>query len=302
MNDLHPFLRSVGLASGISEHRLDGPSCRRLFRSVRVSADAPLTPMLRARAALLVAGPGAVVSHHTAAEVLGGVVPRHHDTHVTVPSAKRRPKTSGIRAHVAPGGIDVHAVADVPLTTAPQTFVDLARSLELVDLVVLGDSPVRQRRCTPEDLRFAASQFRGRGGSLARHAAHLVRAEVDSAMESRSRLLLVLAGLPEPTVNVKVLDEGRVVYRIDLGFASIRVGLEYEGRHHADDPRQWAHDIRRREYLAARDWRLLTLTSGDIFRTPRATLHRVVDLLSSRGMDVSMPVPGAEWERHFPGM
>ena len=42
----------------------------------------------------------------------------------------------------------------------------------------------------------------GRGCRLARRAASLAREGVDSPQETRLRLLLVLAGLPEPRVNV----------------------------------------------------------------------------------------------------
>ncbi len=259
-----------------------------------------MTPLLWARSALLVTGQHAVVSHHTAAEVLGGVVPEQSHVHVTVSRAARRPKAVGIRAHVASGKLRTCDLGGVRVTTAAQTFLDLSPVLGLVDLVVLGDSLVRNGRCTPEELRVTATGHRGRGAVLARRAADLVRAEVDSPMESRARVLVVLGGLPEPAVNLKVREAGRVLYRIDMGYEEVRVGLEYDGRHHAEDEHQWGHDIRRREHLDARDWRLLVLRSPDIYRTPRDTLRRVVALLRSRGMDVRMPRAGAEWERHFP--
>ena len=47
-------------------------------------------------------------------------------------------------------------------------------------------------------------------------AAALVRERVDSPRESRLRLCLVLAGLPEPEVNPVVTVDGRRVGRVDL--------------------------------------------------------------------------------------
>ena len=52
-----------------------------------------------------------------------------------------------------------------------------------------------------EGLRDAALAWHGRGAKLARRAARFVRDGVDSAMETRLRMLLVLAGLPAPEVN-----------------------------------------------------------------------------------------------------
>lgn len=300
INDRRPFLRAAGLAAGMPKSLLDGSAYRPLFRAARIRADVSMTPLLWARSAVLVAGRHVVVSHHSAAEVLGGVVPEQSHVHVTVSEAARRPKRAGIRAHVSAAGLRTLDVGGVRVTSAVQTFIDLGATLGLVDLVVLGDSLVRHGRCTPEELQVAAADFSGRGAALSRRASDLVRAEVDSAMESRARLLVVLAGLPEPAVNLKVMDDGRVIYRIDMGYEEIRAGLEYDGRHHAEDERQWAHDIGRREHLDARDWRLLVLRSPDIYRTPRDTLRRAVDLLTSRGLAVRMPRPGAEWERHFP--
>ena len=84
---------------------------------------------------------------------------------------------------------------------------DRARCLELVDLVVLGDGLVRQGHITAPALLKAARQHEGPGAALARLAAGYVRPGVDSPMETRVRMLFVLAGFPEPVVNVEVFDD-----------------------------------------------------------------------------------------------
>lgn len=108
------------------------------------------------------------------------------------------------------------------------TFLDLVGHLGLVDLVILGDSLVRRRLVTPDQLVRAAqglTEFRRH----ALDAADLVRAGVDSPMETRLRLLMVLAGLPEPEVNIVLRNEyGDVVRRSDMGFRSSRLALEYD--------------------------------------------------------------------------
>jgi hypothetical protein len=59
-------------------------------------------------------------------------------------------------------------------------------------------------------------------------------------MESRLRMLLVLAGLPEPTVNHIVRDDrGNWVRRFDLAYPDLRIAIEYDGRHHIERQEQW---------------------------------------------------------------
>jgi hypothetical protein len=61
----------------------------------------------------------------------------------------------------------------------------------------------------------------------------LVRAKVDSPMETRSRLLLVFAGLPEPQPGQEILDEhGQCVATVDLGYRAAKIAIEYDGDLH----------------------------------------------------------------------
>lgn len=179
------------------------------------------------------------------------------------------------------------------------TFLDLVGHLGLVDLVILGDSLVRRRPVTPDQLVRAAqglTEFRRH----ALDAADLVRAGVDSPMETRLRLLMVLAGLPEPEVNIVLRNEyGDVVRRSDMGFRSSRLALEYDGRQHAESAEQHATDIVRREELGADGWYFWTAISKDIFRHPATTLTRIVAVMQLRGMDT--PPLRDDWRRHFPG-
>ena len=96
------FTTAQALAHGYSHYRV-----RRLVRSGRwiavlgsVYADrsAHLTPASLARAAVLVAGTGAVASHTTAAQLWGLVVPADSDVHVII-ERRRRWTVPGLRVH-----------------------------------------------------------------------------------------------------------------------------------------------------------------------------------------------------------
>ncbi|HET8594113.1 MAG TPA: hypothetical protein VFM07_02625 [Intrasporangium sp.] len=270
---------------------------RLLFRGVYVHDQVGVTTHVLATAALLVAAADSYVSHHTAAVLWGGVVPDDPDIHVTSPGT--RCKTVGIVGHRAKREQAVTVRRGVRLTTPIQTFLDLAQVLNLVDLVVLGDSFVKKQRCTPEQLIEQAALASGPGASLARRAAALVRRGVDSPMESRLRMLIVLGGLPEPKVGHRIYArDGSLLYRFDLAYLGHGLVIEYDGRQHADDPAQWEADVRRDEQLD--NWRVrrVVVLSKDIYNTPANTLSRIITAMRDKGMTV--PPLSNEWRRYFP--
>jgi len=191
-------------------------------------------------------------------------------------------------------------VSGLRVSSPIQAFLELATTLDLVDLVVLGDSLVKRNRFAPDELVTAASRWAGNGAARARKAAALVRKGVDSPRETRLRMLLVLAGLPEPTVNVIIRNpDGSWRMRFDLCYLDQRLIVEYDGRQHADSPQQWERDIYRREQLDRMDYRLLIVTSRGVFNEPHRTLERVRDALRERGARVPTRFKN-EWRRHFP--
>lgn len=296
-----PFARAEGLKAGIGERVLDGKRFHRLFRSVRLGVGTAVDEAMMARAALVLA-PEAVVSHSTAARIWGGVVPDDPDVHLTVRTRRDRPRHAGIQAHHTSMGPASRRRAGILLTTPERTLVDLARRLSLIDLVVLADSLIKAAVTTPERLVAECDAWRGPGARRARAAARLARRGVESPQETRLRLLLVLAGLPEPKINPVVkVPKGAATYRLDLAYEAEKVGVEYEGRQHAEDPVQWRRDMRRREDFDRLGWRLVLVESEGIFRTPGETIERVTLALRERGAALPRPAAPIAWQRHFPG-
>lgn len=323
-----PFLRAAGEAAGISPTQFQAKGLRQVVRGVHVDASVVVDTTLQARAALLIAPNNSAASRHTAAKMWGGIVPDDWHTHVTTfwPKADERREQARARARARGGGagcttaarrllewgrmdvdgVDSRVSSDpwgvvtlrgVRVTSPLRTFLDLAEDLDLVELVVLGDSLVRTTTLTPGQL-VAGAATPGRHRRHARRAASLVRAGVDSAPETRVRLLLVLAGLPEPEVNIVIYDhDGVVLRRIDLGYRRQKVGVEYDGRHHAHNEEQWAADITRREDFDDWSWRLVTVISPGLWKEPSTTLRRVCHALRQRGLTVQ--VTSDEWKRYF---
>lgn len=290
-----------GIAAGLGRASLDGPGFRRILYGVLVAADVPDSPQLRAEAALVCFFDSAFASHASAARVWGVPVTVPPGEHVTVPEVGHRLRRAGVTCHVRPDARAV-VVNGVRVSALPDLFVELASMLTLVELVVAGDWMVRRKGVRPGLLIDAARQAGGRAGVLARQAAAYVRESVDSPMETRLRMLLVLAGIPEPVVNLEIRTvEGEVLRRYDLSWPGVRVIVEYDGRHHIAREEQWERDLARREAIDDSEWRILVVVSSGIYKSPGQTLDRVHSLLRRRGL-AGMPARlRDDWRPHFPG-
>jgi hypothetical protein len=294
----NPFTRADARAAGITVKELIGSRYQKVFFNLYVSADVVITPQIRARAALRLASLESYASHYTAAELWGLPVPPDDHTHITVPEHGKRLRRQGVKSHLGRSDAQRAIRAGIPLSGPEQTFIDLAATgINLVDLVVLGDAMLKAKLTTIPTLIEA---WHGCGTRLALRAARLIRDGVDSPMETRVRLLIVMAGLPEPTVNVIIRGEdGSWRMRFDLCYLDQRLIVEYDGRRHADSPEQWERDIFRREDLDRMDYRLLIVTSRGVYNDPHRTLERIRDALRKRGVHVPSRFKN-EWRRHFP--
>src|SRR5438034_908737 len=93
------------------------------------------------------------------------------------------------------------------VAAAEYCWLIAASTLNLLDLVIAGDSLIRRRRTTLARLQMAVRGYSGRGVVAARAGVRLVRERVDSPRETWLRLCLVLAGLPMPECNLIIGDD-----------------------------------------------------------------------------------------------
>lgn len=299
-----PFSRSNARTAGITLRSLLGPTYHKVVYNRYVLASVPITLELRAQAALDVSPRASHVSHHTAARLWGAVVPETPDVHVSVLASTAQSARSlrqGLRSHLMVAEPATTVLRGLRLSTPEQVFLDLAGAgLDLIDLVVAGDSLVKGCRTSREKLVAASAAWRGAGAKRARAAASRVRTGVDSPMETRLRLLLVLAGLPEPEVNlIWRHPDGSWKRRFDLSYPGLKLIVEYDGRHHAEDTQQWQHDLKRREELDALGWRIIVVTREDLRVRPEQVLDRVRDAMRARGATGLRRSYRTDWIRHF---
>jgi hypothetical protein len=254
-----------------------------------------------AAAALHISPPGSFASHETAAALWGVFVGDLNEVHISVPKGSSRSERRGIVADRARGDQNPRPYRGLLVSNPTRVFLEVAAARkDLLDLVALGDSLVRRKRTTPDELVEAADGYVGKGCRLARRAASYVRAGVDSPMESRLRMLIVLGGLPEPRVN-HILRElnGDWSQRLDLCYPELKVIVEYDGRHHREVRANWLKDIKRREALEGEGWRLVIVTAEGLYDDPLETLQRIRGALTDRGWQLRSRRIPAEWHRLF---
>lgn len=283
----HPPALTLGRAAslGLDRNRLRTNWFRHLYRGLYLNAERGDELAARCAALALVLPPDARFSHQTAATLYGAPLTASVDEiHVSVPAGvvvpRRRP---GVVTHQRILDSEPVLVAGLPISCPEQTFLDLAAVTSRRELVVLGDHIVGTWT-TPEALAaYLAGRPRTRGIVRAREAASLVRPGVDSPQESRLRLAIVDAGLPEPEVNRAVYDDaGEWVGTPDLGYFEQRVAIQHEGEVHWTNVRRWRQDVARDESFRDIGWIVLRTVSDDVAR-PARFLHRLARRLTERG-------------------
>ena len=220
-------------------------------------------------AAFALALPGdAAFSHVTAARLHDLPTPTPWpgaDELLDVMRARHRPpvRRAGCRTH---RGLESRAVAVVHglrVTSAIDTWCDLAGLWSDADLLAVGDGLLRRGIATPEELLAAAVARAGR-----RHAglllplARLARPGAASPAESIARWWFWTWGLPEPELNVPVHDHlGQWLATVDFRWKVQRVVGEYDGDVHRTDRRDWQRNKERRASLEDAGWTYVDMTA-----------------------------------------
>ncbi|MBX0299724.1 DUF559 domain-containing protein [Cryobacterium sp. 1639] len=241
----------------------------------------------------------AFFTHTTAALLLGLPVPtrlaRLRPLHVGIPAPASAMDARDIVGHSL--RVDPDDLVDrgpLRLTGPARTWLDLAALLTLAELVAVGDyllyweSPI----VTLGELAHAVERYPSRSGlTRARAALPLLRTRSESPRESVLRVIIVLAGLPEPECNYRAFDpQGRFLGRGDLAYPEYKLFVEYQGDQHRTDRAQWRSDIRRIGRLEDHGWQLLQFTDDDL-QDPAALVARIARRLRARGARIRQPRP-----------
>ncbi len=285
--------RAVGLSPAVIDGQLRCGRWRPLYRGVyAVYTGAPPRESLL-WAGLLRAGPGAVLSHHTAAE-LDGLTDRSSEViHVTV-GHDRRVEVAGSQGLGFLPRIVLHRTTRLdavrhpartpPRTRIAETVLDLAQLSDSFDDVFSWLSRGCGRRLvTPQQLhRALAARTRMRWRDEILGALDIIASGVHSSLEHRyARDVEKAHGLPEATRQARMLRGSRPYY-LDNLYEVFKVGVELDGRayHLVED--RW-RDIRKDNVGAASGIVTLRFNWSDVTLRPCAVAAEVASALQQRG-------------------
>ncbi|MFD1810931.1 endonuclease domain-containing protein [Rhodococcus gannanensis] len=280
-----PFFGTQAIGDGLltaRELRLD---FARLHRDVFIAKGVGLDALVRAEAAAMWAGEDGILAGLSAAAVYG--------TKWIDPGARAELFRTGSRGGTR--GVLVHGDALEPdeicvaggwlASTPARTGYDLGRRLPFVRAVETLDALCNATGATPSAIANVAEKHCGaRGIVQLREVLTLVDGGAESPPETRTRLALIDGGLPRPSTQIVVRDDGgHVVARCDMGWRRPKVVVEYDGDHHWTEERQRTRDIERYELLTALGWRVVRVSSEQLRLRPHTIALRACDALRQAG-------------------
>uniref|UniRef100_UPI0018FE3B57 hypothetical protein n=1 Tax=Nocardia suismassiliense TaxID=2077092 RepID=UPI0018FE3B57 len=179
------------------------------------------------------------------------------------------------------------SVAGFRCTTPARTAFDLARRLDPPEAIEVLDALCNATSLEPAEVeRLAALLPRARGRGNLRNVLPYVDGGAESIPESRTRLLLLQAGLPAPETQIRILGpDGMTAARLDMGWRRWQVAVEYDGAHHWTDRNQRAWDIDRAAALEALGWSLIRVSAVLLTGRPHVIVERVKRALRSHNAD-----------------
>ena len=231
--------------------------------------------ILRLQAAKRRLPPAAVFSGRTAAWLHGLDVGPSERIEVTVPKSLGVTTRSGmvVRRSVLVGA-EIVIRRGFRVTSALRTLLDVSCRLSLTEAVVIADTALHAKLISLDELSRGLDSYEGVWGVKAlRRVARHVEPASESPMETRLRMLLVLAGLPRPEAQVSINDRfGRFLGRPDLYYPTARLAIEYDGAGHRNT---LVEDNRRQNRLVDAGLSLLRFTAGDIYNSPASVVALV---------------------------
>lgn len=281
-------LRGLGLSKAAVSKRM---GTRRLHR-IHQAVYSLVPPELLAKrghymAAVLACGEGAVLSHRSAADLLGLRATHRARIDVTVPR-HRRCKHRGIEVHRSTSltPADVTIVDGIPCTTVARTIFDLAavlrrrqveRAIDQAEVEELLDVAALQAQLA------ARPSARGAGVIKAILREHLAGSTLTwSELEERFLALVRRARLPLPQVNEWiVLSDGEPAIRGDFVWRAQRLVVETDGYQFHGHRAKFERDRRRDQVLVANGYRVMRITWRQLSEEPLAVTARLATALAA---------------------
>ncbi|HEV8555895.1 MAG TPA: DUF559 domain-containing protein [Actinophytocola sp.] len=260
----------------------------RYARHVLVDRRRMLEFPTRAAAGLLLAGPKAVLTSHTAALLHGCSAADSGTIHLVAGYERQVHRRADLVVHQ--GRFDPHDVVernDLRVLALEVVIADLlctgprALALSCADQAMAGLNAELRAEFKAEVDHRIRERPDPRGQCRAAVLLDLASGVPESPAESRLLLELFDAGFPVPEPQFSVCDiAGRERYRLDFAWPEPMIGLEYDG--HAAHAERVEADAAREADLRKRGWMIIRASAEDL-RNPVRVTAAVRDAFARRG-------------------
>jgi predicted transcriptional regulator of viral defense system len=276
-------MQDLGMSQGTVGHRAQLGSLHRVHQGVYAVGHSLLSREARFMAAVLACGPGACLSHRSAAELWGIREDRREAVDVTAANRRgRAPK--GVAAHrdrmLAPA--DRAERFGIPCTGVAKTLLDLAGVVPLGQLRRSIAEAEVLRLLDHRALRALMRRNRGRRGvarlRLLLDEVHPATARTRSELERLFLRMCSRASIPEPEVNV-LLNAGGRQYRPDFLWRDAGLIVEADSRRFHDTDSAFSSDRQREQRLQLAGWRVTRCTWEQVEREPKVLADVIRALL-----------------------
>jgi very-short-patch-repair endonuclease len=234
-------LLALGLTKGAIEYRTQIGRLHRLYRGVYAVGHVPVSPYAHALAAVLAGGPGAVLSHASAATLWG--IDKHWRSplEVTTTRSCRGRRDERLRTHrsqtLTPRDVTDHF--GIPVTTPARTVLDNAPRLDDAALARAVNDLRHARYLSLDDLAEVVDRCPPCAAAkrLRAHVARPGRAPTRSPFEDAFERFAARYGLPEAAINTRVAG-----HEADIFFPEHRLVVELDGWEFHRDRDQFESD------------------------------------------------------------
>ena len=284
-------LQELGYSKGAVEKAVANGRLHRLTRSVYAVGHTRLSPHGRCFAAVLACGPGAVLSHHSAAWLHGLARWSPAPFHVTGPVARR--SRLPVRIHRARRLLeaDRDRVDEVPVTAVPRTLLDLAAAVRprYLDRMLERSEELKMFDLGPiEDLFDRTWGHHGWGRLRRAIALYAPPPFTRSGFERRFFEAILQEGLPRPATNF--VEAG---FELDVYWPEYRFAVELDTYATHGTKGAFERDRLRQEDLKLAEIEMTRVTDVRFARERDAVLGRVVRLLGQRRRELALQIPAA---------
>jgi very-short-patch-repair endonuclease len=255
---------------GITRAQLLGKKWQRIQPRMYAARDVANDPLVKLRAAARRLPDVAAFSGPSAAWLLGldPLAPSAIEATISPPCPVAHLVGIKIRrSRLSPDEVVIRR--GLRVTSLVRTAADLACRLDLVEAVVVLDAAMHRGLKHAQLVGWALAHPRHRGVARLRRAIELAEPKAESAMETRLRLALQLAGLPRPQAQVWLPDAQA---RADLYYPDHRLVIEYSATHRDS----LAADNRRQNRLMNAGYRVLRFTASDLSGDVAGTVRRAL--------------------------